>query len=77
MRCVGWKTEFMSVVFEETRLARDCEREEAVDCSCACRLAMLVRLLLLLLSNFDCAPESGLESVFSRRNMPETAYETG
>jgi hypothetical protein len=47
------------------------EREEAVDCSWDCTLPMLLRLLLL--SNVDCASDLGLDSVFSRRRMPETA----
>jgi hypothetical protein len=59
----------------DTRLARECERAEAVDCSCAGRLPILLRLLLL--SDIGCAPEFGLDSVFNRRRMPETAYETG
>lgn len=71
MRCVGWKTEFISEELGETRLARDWESEEAVDCSCACRLPMLLRLLLP--PDLDCASDFGLVSVFSRRSMPETA----
>lgn len=51
MRCVGWKTAFMSAESEETRLAREWERAEAVDCSCAGSLPMLFRLLLL--SDFE------------------------
>lgn len=65
----------MSTESEETRLAREWERAEAVDCSCAGSLPMLFRLLLL--SDFEWGPGFGLDSVFNRRRMPETAYETG
>jgi hypothetical protein len=71
VRCGGWKTEFISEVVEETRLANVFEREEAVDCNCDCTLPMLLRLLLF--SDLDCASDLGLVSVFSRRRMPETA----
>jgi hypothetical protein len=56
------------VVEEDTRLAKDCESEDAVDWSWDC--------IVLL---FDLAPprDSGLVSVLSRRMMPDTAYETG
>ena len=61
----------MSEVVEDTRLANECEREEAVDWSCACML------LVLLPSDFESEAALGLESVFNRRSMPDTAYETG
>lgn len=69
MRCGGWKTEFMSEVVEETRLAKDCVREDAVDRCCDVVPPLLCPLAL------DSG--LGLESVFSRRRMPFTAYETG
>lgn len=72
-RCGGRKTEFISEVVEETRLAKDCEREEAVDWNCACMLFAPPPLV----SDLDLASDLGLESVLSRRRMPDTAYETG
>lgn len=48
----------------ETRLARECVRELAVETSCDCRLFEV---------SF-AAVAGGLVSVFSRRNMPPTAY---
>jgi hypothetical protein len=52
-----------------------CEREDAVDCNCDCMLPTLLRLLLF--SDLECASDLGLVSVFNRRMMPETAYDTG
>jgi hypothetical protein len=66
----------MSEVVEETRLVNDWDREDAVDWSCECMLPMLLRLWLPL-SDLECASNWGLVSVFSRRSMPFTAYETG
>jgi hypothetical protein len=62
-------------VVEETRFANVCEREDAVDCNCDCMLPTLLRLLLF--SDLDCASDLGLVSVFNRRRMPDTAYDTG
>jgi hypothetical protein len=62
-------------VVEETRFANVCEREDAVDCNCDCMLPTLLRLLLF--SDLECASDLGLVSVFNRRMMPETAYDTG
>jgi hypothetical protein len=64
-------------VVEETKLVNDWEREIAVDWSCDCMLPMLLRLLWLVPSDLDCASDWALLSVFSRRSMPFTAYETG
>ena len=55
-------------VEEDTRLAKDCESEDAVDWSWDC---------IVLLFDLVSLRDSGLESVLSRRMMPETAYETG
>jgi len=63
----------VSEVLEETRLANECVREDAVDWSFDCMLLALV----LLLSDRLVASEAGLGSVFRRRMMPDTAYETG
>lgn len=54
----------------DTRLASECERELAVDASWDCRLFAV---------SFAVGPVvvAGLASVFSRRNMPPTAYWTG
>lgn len=63
----------MSEVEEETRLANDCEREDAVDWNCAC----MFPVPLPLLSDLDLVSDFGLESVLSRRRIPDMAYETG
>lgn len=63
----------VEVEVEDTKLAKDCEREDAVDWSCVCMLLVL----LLWNSGLDSEDALGLESVFSRRRMPDTAYETG
>lgn len=63
----------MSEGVEETKLAMECDKEEAVDCSCD-------GILLTMLappSVRACVFDLGLASVLSRRKMPETAYETG
>jgi hypothetical protein len=60
------------LVGDETRLAKDWEREEAVDWSCDC---MLIGWLSSDLGTF--AFVWGLESVLSRRRTPETAYDIG
>ena len=75
IRCGGWKTAFISEVLDETKLAKDWESEEAVDCSCDCRLPALLRLLLR--SDFACASGLGLDSVFNLRRIPDIAYDTG
>jgi hypothetical protein len=62
-------------VVEETKLAKDWESEDAVDWSCDDMLLVLLRLLLP--SDLDCTSDWGLVSVFSRRSIPDTAYETG
>ena len=63
----------MSEVLEETRLANECVREDAVDWSFDCMLLEPV----LLFSDLFAASEAGLGSVFKRRMIPDTAYETG
>jgi hypothetical protein len=60
-------------VLEETKLAKEWDREEAVDWSCDW-------MLLVLLSGLPKLPlASGLAppSVFRRRSTPDTAYEMG
>jgi hypothetical protein len=67
----GWKTVFMSGVVEvETRLEKECEREDAVDWSWDWSV---LPSLVARGPPFD----AGLESVLSRRRMPDIAYETG
>jgi len=63
-------------VLEETRLANECESEEAVDWSCDCRELFECEVLSVDPA-FPFAPDLGLESVFRRLNTPETAYDTG
>lgn len=63
---------FDAEVVEDTRLAKEWVREEAVDWSCDCMLLVLSSMFLELpLEPF------GLASVFRRRSTPETAYEIG
>jgi hypothetical protein len=74
VRYEGWKTEFMSSADEEreapdTKLASELERDVAVAAICDCRLFWL--------SGVELGGASGLVSVFRRRKMPDTAYETG
>jgi hypothetical protein len=72
MRWEGRKTESISADEEreelETRLASDCERDDAVAANCDCLLFWFGGGLGVL---------SELVSVFRRRKMPDTAYETG
>jgi hypothetical protein len=63
------------VVEDETRLAKEWERDEAVDWSCDC-------MVLEVWSRgvgfwFVFVSDLGLDSVFKRRSTPETAYEIG
>jgi hypothetical protein len=72
LRCGGWKTLYMSeaeVVDELTRLAKECDSEEAVDWSWDCMLFVLCSRDLELLF-VSCL---GLVSVFRRRSTPDTA----
>lgn len=57
---------------DDTRLAKECDNEDAVDCSEDC---MVFVLLFAPSAREVFVP--GLDSVFRRRKMPETAYETG
>jgi hypothetical protein len=61
------------VVDELTRLAKECDSEEAVDWSCDCMLFVLCSRDLELVF-VSCL---GLVSVFRRRSTPDTAYEIG
>lgn len=61
------------LVEADTRLAKEWDREEAVDWSCDCMLLELFSIDLAL----PFASRFGLESVFRRRRTPDTAYEMG
>jgi hypothetical protein len=77
VRWGAWKTLFMSAAdVLETRLARDCEREDAVDWNCDC-IELLLFVLLFIALEVPFALDLGLASVFSRRITPDTAYEIG
>lgn len=75
-RCGGWKTLCIldaEVDEDDTKLAKEWDREEAVDCSCDCMLLELSSTFLGL----PLVPCFGLASVFRRRSTPDTAYEIG
>ena len=63
-------------VFEDTKLAKEWEREEAVDWSCDCIVLLVFKWSSVDLE-FAFTPDLGLDSVFKRRSTPDTAYEIG
>jgi hypothetical protein len=60
-------------VLEETRLAKECDSDEAVDWSWAWMLFALVSALPMFPLAFGLSPAS----VFRRRSTPDTAYDMG
>jgi hypothetical protein len=58
---------------EGSRLAKECDRDEAVDWSWDCMLFMLLSALPMFPLAFGLLPAS----VFRRRSTPETAYDMG